>query len=85
MHLIIQKKHFLRSLARTHSVADRKSSMPILSNILLSAENPKVLRCAATDGPVIGSGASVIGFRRTSLTEQRQHGLHQVDASRPPW
>lgn len=49
MHLTIQKKNFLRSLARTHSVADRKSSMPILSNILLSAENPKVLRCAATD------------------------------------
>ena len=49
MHLTIHKKNFLRSLARTHSVADRKSSMPILSNILLSAEGPKVLRCAATD------------------------------------
>ncbi len=49
MHLTIQKKDFLRSLARTHSVADRKSSMPILSNILLSTEGTKTLRFAATD------------------------------------
>lgn len=49
MHLVIQKRNFLRSLARTHSVADRKSSMPILSNILLSSDGPKTLRLAATD------------------------------------
>ena len=49
MHLTIHKKDFLRSLARTHSVADRKSSMPILSNILLSTDGPKTLRFAATD------------------------------------
>jgi DNA polymerase-3 subunit beta len=49
MHLVIHKRNFLRSLARTHSVADRKSSMPILSNILLSTEGPKTLRLAATD------------------------------------
>jgi len=49
MHLVIQKRNFLRSLARTHSVADRKSSMPILSNILLTTDGPKTLRLAATD------------------------------------
>jgi DNA polymerase-3 subunit beta len=49
MELTISKKEFVRSLARTHSVADRKSSMPILSNILLSAEDKKTLRFAATD------------------------------------
>jgi len=49
MHLTIQKKDFLRSLARTHSVADRKSSMPILSNSLLSTDGTKTLRFAATD------------------------------------
>jgi DNA polymerase-3 subunit beta len=49
MHLVIHKRNFLRSLARTHSVADRKSSMPILSNILLSTDGPKTLRLAATD------------------------------------
>ena len=49
MHLVIHKRNFLRSLARTHSVADRKSSMPILSNILLSTDGPKTLRLSATD------------------------------------
>jgi DNA polymerase-3 subunit beta len=49
MHLVIHKRNFLRSLARTHSVADRKSSMPILSNILLSTDGNKTLRLAATD------------------------------------
>jgi DNA polymerase III subunit beta len=49
MELTIAKKEFVRSLARTHTVADRKSSMPILSNILLSAEDTKTLRFAATD------------------------------------
>lgn len=49
MELTISKKEFVRSLARTHSVADRKSSMPILSNILLSADDRKTLRFAATD------------------------------------
>jgi len=49
MELTIQKKNFLRGLARTHSVADRKSSMPILSNILLSTDGPSTLRLAATD------------------------------------
>jgi len=49
MHLVIQKRNFLRALARTHSVADRKSSMPILSNILLSTDGQGNLRLAATD------------------------------------
>src|ERR1700742_146912 len=49
MHLVIHKRNFLRALARTHSVADRKSSMPILSNILLTSDGTKTLRLAATD------------------------------------
>lgn len=49
MELSISKKSFLRGLARTHAVADRKSSMPILSNILLTAEGKDKLALAATD------------------------------------
>lgn len=49
MELTIDKRSFLRGLARTHGVADRKSSMPILSNILLSTESTSTLRLAATD------------------------------------
>src|SRR5262245_7062630 len=49
MELTISKKSFLKALSRTHGVADRKSSMPILSNILLSTESTSLLRLAATD------------------------------------
>ena len=49
MELIIEKQQFLRGLARTHGVADRKSSMHILSNVLLSAEGTDSLRLSATD------------------------------------
>lgn len=49
MELTISKKDFLKVLARTHAVADRKSSMPILSNLLLSTEDSGRLRLAATD------------------------------------
>ncbi len=49
MELIISQRDFFRGLARTHSVADRKSSMAMLSNILLSAEGPERLRLSATD------------------------------------
>jgi len=49
MELTIDKQQFLRGLARTHGVADRKSSMHILSNVLLTAEKPDRLRLSATD------------------------------------
>ena len=49
MELTIEKQQFLRGLARTHGVADRKSSMHILSNVLVAAEGPDRLRLAATD------------------------------------
>ncbi len=49
MELTIDKQQFLRGLVRTHGVADRKSSMHILSNVLLSAEGTDRLRLSATD------------------------------------
>jgi len=49
MELTIDKQAFLRGLTRTHAVADRKSSMHILSNVLLAAEGTDRLRLSATD------------------------------------
>jgi DNA polymerase-3 subunit beta len=49
MQLTISKRELVRGLSRTQSVADRKSSMPILSNILLSTDGNKALRFASTD------------------------------------
>jgi DNA polymerase III subunit beta len=71
MELIISKRNFLRGLARTHGVADRKSSMPILSNILLSAEEGS-LRFAATD--------LYLGVSATAPAEVHQAGSIAVSA-----
>lgn len=49
MELTITKRDFLRGLTRTHAVADRKGSMPILSNVLISAQALDTLRLSATD------------------------------------
>ncbi|MBN1653634.1 MAG: DNA polymerase III subunit beta [Deltaproteobacteria bacterium] len=49
MQLIINRKELLRGLVRTHSVADKKGAMPILSNVLLSTDGLKSLRISATD------------------------------------
>jgi DNA polymerase-3 subunit beta len=64
MELTIGKRDFVRSLARTHSVADRKSSMPILSNILLSTDGDKTLRFAATDLYLSVTSASVAEVKK---------------------
>ncbi len=48
MDLVIPKKDLLRLLARCQGVADKKSAMPVLANVLLLAEG-NTLRVAATD------------------------------------
>lgn len=63
MNLTITKRDFLRALARTHGVADRKSSMPILTNVLLTADDGAV-RIAATD-LYLGVAATVPAEVRT--------------------
>ncbi|MCB9666596.1 MAG: DNA polymerase III subunit beta [Myxococcales bacterium] len=49
MEFTISKQNLLRGLTRTHAVADRKSSMPILSNVLLQVSSPGTLELSSTD------------------------------------
>lgn len=49
MELSVAKKELLRLLTRMQGVAERKSTMPVLSNVLLSVDGPNALRLAATD------------------------------------
>ena len=49
MELTIDRQDFLRGLARTHAVADRKAAMHILSNVLINAESNDQVRLSATD------------------------------------
>src|SRR5215468_945194 len=49
MELTVAKKDLLRLVTRTQGVAERKSTMPVLSNVLLAVDGPNALRVAATD------------------------------------
>lgn len=49
MQLVVSKKDLLRVLSRCQGVADRKSTMPILGNVLLEVSGPDRLKLAATD------------------------------------
>ena len=62
MELTVAKKDLLKLVTRMQGVAERKSTMPVLSNVLLAVDGPSALRVAATDlylalvGPDPGGG-----------------------------
>lgn len=49
MDLTVAKKDLLKIVARMQGVAERKSTMPVLANVLLAVDGPQTLRLAATD------------------------------------
>ncbi len=49
MELTVPKKDLLKLVSRMQGVAERKSTMPVLSNVLLAIDGPSTLRIAATD------------------------------------
>jgi DNA polymerase-3 subunit beta len=49
MEFKIQKNEFLRGLYLAHGIADRKSTLPILANVLLRTEGKDKIMCGATD------------------------------------
>jgi DNA polymerase-3 subunit beta len=49
MELTVPKKDLVKLVARMQGVAERKSTMPVLSNVLLAVDGPSTLRVAATD------------------------------------
>ncbi len=49
MELTVAKKDLLRLASRMQGVAERKSTMPVLSNVLFAVDGPGTLRLAATD------------------------------------
>lgn len=49
MRVAVSKKELLRVLARCQGVADKKSTMPVLGNVLLETIDSGGLRLAATD------------------------------------
>ncbi len=49
MELTVAKRDLLRLAARMQGVAERKSTMPVLSNVLFTVDGPNTLRLSATD------------------------------------
>src|SRR5687768_7036529 len=49
MEFRIQKAEFLRGLRLAQNIADRKSTMPMLANVLIRTAGKGTLLCAATD------------------------------------
>jgi DNA polymerase-3 subunit beta len=49
MEFKIDKTEFLRGLYLAHGIADRKSTLPILANVLLRTEGKDKVLCGATD------------------------------------
>ncbi len=49
MDIRIDKSQLLRGLYLTHGIADRKSTIPILANVLIRSEGKDRVICAATD------------------------------------
>ena len=44
MELTVAKKDLLKLVSRMQGVAERKSTMPVLSNVLLAVDGPNALR-----------------------------------------
>jgi DNA polymerase-3 subunit beta len=49
MHVTVSKKELLRLLGRCQGVADKKSTMPVLGNVLIEVESADTVRLSATD------------------------------------
>jgi DNA polymerase-3 subunit beta len=62
MEFKIAKNEFLRGLYLAHGIADRKSTLPILANVLLRTEGKDKILCGATDlnvTTIVSLGAKV--------------------------
>ena len=69
MEFRIAKTEFLRGLRLAQGIADRKSTMPMLANVLLRTQGKNQLLVAATDLNVSGA------CRRPSTHRERQLGV----------
>jgi DNA polymerase-3 subunit beta len=81
MRFAVQKKDLLRVLGRCQGVADRKSTMPILGNVLVEAASPDQVRISATDLSLAVSGTmhaeierpGVVAIAARELFERIRH------------
>src|SRR5262245_40911221 len=91
MEFRIAKTEFLRGLRLAQGVADRKSTMPMLANVLLRMQGKNQLLVAATDLNVSLTADRVIDSRALARRQPAGSGfapgsLRQTRRRRtPPW
>ncbi len=71
MEFVVNKRDFVKGLSRVQSVADKKSAMPILANVLIAADANGNVRLAATDLLL-----SVTGTMRAEVKKPGSVALH---------
>jgi DNA polymerase-3 subunit beta len=83
MEFRIQKTEFLKGLRLAQSIADRKSTMPMLANVLLRTIGKNTLLCAATDLNVsLSAELHCEGVKEGGLTVGAK-ALHDIVVSAP--
>jgi DNA polymerase-3 subunit beta len=95
MQVAVSKKELLRIVARCQGVADKKSTMPVLGNVLLEVDGTDTLRLAATDlnlavtgrvaAEVAKGGSIAVGardlFERVKMMPEGQLTIVTTDGS----
>jgi DNA polymerase-3 subunit beta len=78
MEITITKQCLAAALSRTSGIADRKSSMQILSNVLIDADSPRHVRIATTDLNLSASGAFPASVTKGGAITVPAKTLHDV-------
>ena len=73
MEFTVNRDIFLKSLGRAHGIIEKKTTLPILSNILIEAKDSKI-RITATDLDIIYS-------EEMPLKELKKEGSTTTSAS----
>jgi DNA polymerase III subunit beta len=83
MEFRIQKSEFLRGLRLAQGIADRKSTMPILANVLLRTDGKSRLLVAATDLNVSVSADLAAKVEKEGGLTVGARPLHEIVANLP--
>jgi DNA polymerase-3 subunit beta len=83
MKVTLSRQCFSAALARTSGIADRKSSMQILSNVLVSTEGDDRVRFAATDLSLSAEGLFPARVDKEGAVTLPARTLHDVVKNMP--
>ena len=83
MEIVLSKQCFSSALARTSSISDRKSSMQILSNVLISTEPNGNVQFAATDLNLSATGIFPADVKKQGEITLPARTLYDIVRSMP--